>query len=206
MIGILCAMDQEVAALYEMIQQPEITEISGYRFAAGRLAGKDVVVAKCGVGKVNAAICAQTMLLTYHPELVMNSGVAGSLSEKLRICDVAVGQDIVQHDIDTTACGDELALVPELDRVYLPCDGETARVDLPGRGKGGRSRAACPHCFRGLVCLFPREKALDCGAFRGDGLRNGKRRHCPGLLPVGGEMRGDSRHFGQHRRRARHGI
>ena len=107
MIGILCAMDQEVAALYEMIQQPEITEISGYRFAVGRLAGKDVVVAKCGVGKVNAAICAQTMLLTYHPELVMNSGVAGSLSEKLRICDVAVGQDIVQHDIDTTACQEQ---------------------------------------------------------------------------------------------------
>ena len=74
-----------------------------------------LVVAKCGVGKVNAAICAQTMLLTYHPELVMNSGVAGSLSEKLRICDVAVGQDIVQHDIETNACGDELALVPELD-------------------------------------------------------------------------------------------
>ena len=165
MIGILCAMDQEVAALYEMIQQPEITEISGYRFAAGRLAGKDVVVAKCGVGKVNAAICAQTMLLTYHPELVMNSGVAGSLSEKLRICDVAVGQDIVQHDIDTTACGDELALVPELDRVYLPCDGETARVicraaekvgvhALPARIASGDQFVSSPEKKRWIVEHF----------------------------------------------------
>ena len=165
MIGILCAMDQEVAALYEMIQQPEITEISGYRFAVGRLAGKDVVVAKCGVGKVNAAICAQTMLLTYHPELVMNSGVAGSLSEKLRICDVAVGQDIVQHDIDTTACGDELALVPELDRVYLPCDGETARVicraaekvgvhALPARIASGDQFVSSPEKKRWIVEHF----------------------------------------------------
>ena len=167
MIGILCAMDQEVAALYEMIQQPEITEISGYRFAAGRLAGKDVVVAKCGVGKVNAAICAQTMLLTYHPELVMNSGVAGSLSEKLRICDVAVGQDIVQHDIDTTACGDELALVPELDRVYLPCDGETARVicraaekvgvhALPARIASGDQFVSSPRKSAGLWSISGR--------------------------------------------------
>ena len=165
MIGILCAMDQEVAALYEMIQQPEITEISGYRFAVGRPAGKDVVVAKCGVGKVNAAICAQTMLLTYHPELVMNSGVAGSLSEKLRICDVAVGQDIVQHDIDTTACGDELALVPELDRVYLPCDGETARVicraaekvgvhALPARIASGDQFVSFPEKKRWIVEHF----------------------------------------------------
>ena len=176
MIGILCAMDQEVAALYEMIQQPEITEISGYRFAVGRLAGKDVVVAKCGVGKVNAAICAQTLLLTYHPELVMKSGVAGSLSEKLRICDVAVGQDIVQHDIDTTACGDELSLVPELDRVYLPCDGETARVicraaekvgvhALPARIASGDQFVSSPEKKRWIVEHFG---AMACEMESGD--------------------------------------
>ena len=122
MIGILCALDAEVGKLYELIGENDVQELYGFKFAVGKLEGKDVVVAKCGVGKVNAAICAQTMIMKYAPELIINSGVAGSLSAKLNICDIAVGSDIVEHDIDTTDFGEPYGLVPTINKVNLPCD------------------------------------------------------------------------------------
>ena len=122
MIGILCALDAEVSRLYELIEDAKVDELYGYRFASGRLEGRDVVVAKCGVGKVNAAVCAQTMIMKYAPEIIINSGVAGSLSPELSICDIAVGKDIVQHDVDTTACGDPVGFVSTVKTTYFPCD------------------------------------------------------------------------------------
>ncbi len=122
MIGILCALDAEVSKLYELIENAKVEELYGFRFAEGMLQGKQVVVAKCGVGKVNAAICCQTMIMKYAPELIINSGVSGSLSSELNICDIAVGTDVVEHDIDTTAFGDPYGLVPTLNVVNLPCD------------------------------------------------------------------------------------
>lgn len=128
MIGILCALDAEVSKLYELIENAEIKEMYGFRFAHGDLEGREVVVAKCGVGKVNAAICAQTMIMHYSPELIINSGVSGSLSPELNICDIAVGSDIVEHDIDTTIFGDPFGLVPTLNTVYMPCDERVCKV------------------------------------------------------------------------------
>ena len=122
MIGILCALDAEVSRLYELIEDAKVDVLYGYRFASGRLEGRDVVVAKCGVGKVNAAVCAQTMIMKYAPEIIINSGVAGSLSPELSICDIAVGKDIVQHDVDTTACGDPVGFVSTVKTTYFPCD------------------------------------------------------------------------------------
>ena len=122
MIGILCALDAEVSKLYELIENSVTEEMYGFTFSAGTLQGKNVVVAKCGVGKVNAAICAQTMIMKYSPELIINSGVSGSLTPELNICDIAVGADVVEHDIDTTDFGDPYGLVPTINKVYLPCD------------------------------------------------------------------------------------
>lgn len=130
MIGIICAMDSEVYRFYEMIENAEITEIYGYRFARGMLQGKEVVVMKCGVGKVNAAMGTQTMILKYAPELIINSGVAGSLSSELSICDIAVGTDVVQHDFDCTAVGDPLGL-------YYPCDESAAQAICEGAAAAG---------------------------------------------------------------------
>lgn len=128
MIGILCALDAEVSKFYELIENAEVTELYGFKFAAGKLEGKDVVIAKCGVGKVNAAICAQTMIMTYAPELIINSGVAGSLSAELGICDIAVGSSVVEHDIDTTDFGEPYGLVPTINKVDLPCDENVCEI------------------------------------------------------------------------------
>ena len=124
MIGILGAMQAEVDRLIGEIQDLERRTVCGQTFCYGKIGRSEVVVAKCGVGKVNAAICAQTMILTFHPEVIINTGVAGSLSPKLDILDVAVATDAVQHDYDTSAIGEPngaLSIRGELV-TYLPCD------------------------------------------------------------------------------------
>ena len=124
MIGIMGAMQPEVDSLIRELKGAKKQTVSGYDFALGPLGSHEVVIVKCGVGKVNAAVCCQTMILTYHPEAIINTGVAGSLSPKLDILDVAVATDAVQHDYDTTALGEPagaLSINGELV-TCLPCD------------------------------------------------------------------------------------
>ena len=122
MIGIIGALDIELERLIGAMQEPVHREISGVPFTCGRLLGTDVVIARAGVGKVTAAVCAQTMALIYEPELIINSGVSGALSPELRVGDVVIGTDVVQHDVDTTALGDEPGFVSTVDRLSFPLD------------------------------------------------------------------------------------
>ena len=124
MIAILGAMQAEVDSLIREIKDVKIENVSGYDFARGTIGAHEVVVARCGVGKVNAAVCTQTLIMTYHPEAVINSGAAGSLSPKLDILDVAVATDAVQHDYDTTGLGEPAGALSINGALvtYLPCD------------------------------------------------------------------------------------
>lgn len=137
MIAILCALDVEVQKFYDLVENPVVEELYGYRFMSGRLQGRDVVVVRCGMGKVNAAVCAQTLLMRYQPELVINSGVAGSLSPALNICDIVIGTDAVQHDVDTTALGDPIGMVSTVYETYFPCDERAGNVLLKAAEKLG---------------------------------------------------------------------
>lgn len=91
-------------------------------FISGKLFGKDAVLAVCGPGKVNAALCAQSMILTYHPEWVLNLGVAGSGEEGVGIGDMVIATCAVQHDMDTSPIGDPVGLVSKINLVEIPCD------------------------------------------------------------------------------------
>ncbi len=122
MIGIIGAMEAETKALVAAIEDPKTACISGISYVSGRLCGRDVVVATCGIGKVYAAICAQTMILRYTPALIINTGVAGTLSSELGIGDVAVATELVQHDMDTSAIGDPVGLVSGINRIYFEAD------------------------------------------------------------------------------------
>lgn len=119
LIGIIGAMDIEVDALIESMDEIEERIISSVRFVKGKLFGKDVVVAKCGIGKVFAAICAQTMILEYNPCAIVNTGVAGSLEKGFNVLDVAVAKSVVQHDMDTSAIGDPKGLISGINVVYI---------------------------------------------------------------------------------------
>ena len=82
MIGIIAAMNVEMESLRSFMTDTTTETISGITFVSGTLEGKQVVTAVCGIGKVFAAMCAQTMILRYQPECIVNTGVAGTLSDK----------------------------------------------------------------------------------------------------------------------------
>ena len=126
MIGIIAAMQLEMEALRSGIQNPVAETISGIEFVRGTLEGREVVTAVCGIGKVFAAICAQTLILRYRPECIINTGVAGTLTDRLSIGSIAVSSAVVQHDMDTSALGDPVGLISGIDRVQLPADAPLA--------------------------------------------------------------------------------
>jgi len=119
LIGVIGAMDIEVDALIATMQDIEEKVISSVRYVKGKLYDKDVVVAKCGIGKVFAAICAQTMILEYAPGVIINTGVAGSLEKGFNVLDVAVAKSVVQHDMDTSAIGDPKGLISGINVIYI---------------------------------------------------------------------------------------
>lgn len=120
-IGIIGAMELEVQALKAMMDNAEIKRISGVDFYGGKINGADTVVAAAGIGKVNAAVCAQTMILKYFPEMIINVGVAGGLDESFSIGDIAVADSVAEHDMDTTPVGDEPGFISGINKVYMEC-------------------------------------------------------------------------------------
>lgn len=120
-IGIIGAMKSEMDAIKDSIENPHIDEISGIQFVRGSIHGVEVVAATCGMGKVFAGMCAQTMLLTYEPDLLIHIGVAGSLTPKLNIGDIAIASAVVQHDMDAGGLGFTRGLVPGFDDAQFRC-------------------------------------------------------------------------------------
>ena len=120
MIGIIAAMIPEIEKVKTAMTDKVSRTVSGIEFVSGKLYGKDAVVAKCGIGKVFAALCAQTMILTYSPEYIINIGVGGTLTDKLSIGDIAISSDVVQHDMDTSPLGDPVGLVSGINIVHFP--------------------------------------------------------------------------------------
>lgn len=123
-IGIIGAMSCETEALVGMLENASSERISGVLYSRGKLFGRDTVIATCGVGKVFAAICAQTMILRYSPDIIINTGVAGTLTDRLSVCDIAVSSDVVQHDMDTSAIGDPVGLLSGINMIKIPADSE----------------------------------------------------------------------------------
>lgn len=126
MIGVIGALELETMALVREMEQKETRVISGVTFVKGKWCGRETVVATCGVGKVFAALCAEAMILHYQPSLIINSGIAGALAPELHILDVAIADQVVQHDMDTSPLGDPPGLLSGIDRVYLPADKKAA--------------------------------------------------------------------------------
>jgi len=125
MIGIIGAMGVEINALADLLEEKNAETISGVEYLKGTIYGKDVVLAVCGIGKVFAAICAQTMILKYNPDVIINTGVAGTLTDKLSIGDIAIADSVVQHDMDTSALGDPVGLLSGINIIKIPADEKT---------------------------------------------------------------------------------
>lgn len=113
MLGIIGAMDEEVAKLKEMIENLQIVYKSGMDFFSGKIEGTDVVVVKCGVGKVNAAMCTQTMIDVFDVTGIINTGIAGSLDADINIGDIVLASDTLEHDMDVAALGYGPGIIPD---------------------------------------------------------------------------------------------
>jgi len=111
MLGIICAMAIEVEGLLNLMENKEEIRKAGATFVKGTIYGKDVVVTECGIGKVNAAVSTQVMIDKFSLSALINSGVGGALSEKLKVGDIVISTDAVEHDYDTTAFGDPKGLI-----------------------------------------------------------------------------------------------
>ncbi len=122
MIGIIGAMEEEVQELIADLEFAEKKTVASMDFYKGTLYGKDCVIVKSGVGKVNAALCTQILADFYRPEALINTGVAGSLDAQINIGDMVVSEDAVQHDMDASAVGDPVGQVPRMDVLAFPAD------------------------------------------------------------------------------------
>lgn len=121
-LGIIGAMDAEITLLKEYIQDTAaVSEIAGISFYEGMLGGINVVVAKSGIGKVNAALCTQIMILKFGADTIINTGIAGAIDEKLHVFDFVVSADTIYHDADAVFFGYESCTLPGMPRVF-PAD------------------------------------------------------------------------------------
>lgn len=122
MIGIIGAMEEEVQELIADLESAEKKTVASMDFYKGTLYGKDCVIVKSGVGKVNAALCTQILADFYSPDVLINTGVAGSLDAQINIGDIVVSEDAVQHDMDASAVGDPVGQVPRMNVLAFPAD------------------------------------------------------------------------------------
>lgn len=127
-IGIIGAMDKELEDLISMLEDHGTDSISGIDFHTGILSGKSVVIAKCGIGKVFAAMCAEIMILRFSPTLIINTGVAGAVADGIVTGDIVVADTLCQHDMDTSPIGDPLGLVSGINKIYFDTDKRAVEI------------------------------------------------------------------------------
>lgn len=121
-IGIIGAMEEEVAVLKQEMDIEETVDYASMQFCKGTLYGKNVVIVRSGIGKVNAAICAQILADKFNVDVLINTGIAGSLDAAIDIGDMVISTDLVEHDMDATIFGDPLGQVPRMDTFSFPAE------------------------------------------------------------------------------------
>lgn len=114
MLGIIGAMAEEVEQLKAEMDAPEIVSVAGMDFYKGKVCGKEVVVVRSGVGKVNAGLCVQILADRFAVDGIVNTGIAGSLRAEINIGDLVLSTDAVQHDVDATAFSYKLGQIPQM--------------------------------------------------------------------------------------------
>ena len=122
MLGIIGAMDVEVTKVKEQMTQVEITEKAGMEFYSGLWHEKPVTVVRSGIGKVNAAICAQILVDLFYVDAIINTGIAGSLKAEINIGDVVLSTDALQHDVDARGFGYALGVIPQMKESDFKAD------------------------------------------------------------------------------------
>lgn len=122
MLGIIGAMEEEVASLKEKMQIETVVQSASMEFCKGTLEGKEVVVVRSGIGKVNAAVCTQILVDRFQVDAIINTGIAGSLQNEINIGDIVLSSDTMQHDVDATGFGYSFGEIPRMETSAFPAD------------------------------------------------------------------------------------
>lgn len=127
-IGIIGAMDEEVNNLKDIITDVKVSTFASMDFYQGKISGNDVVVVRSGIGKVNAAICAQILIDKFSVSVIINTGIAGSLNVDINIGDIVLSKDALEYDMDATSFGYDLAVIPRMEESVFK--GDEYLIDL----------------------------------------------------------------------------
>ena len=147
-IGIIGAMDVEVSTLKDAANITKTTEIAAMEFCEGTLGKRDVVIVKCGMGKVNAGICSNTLINDFGCTRIINTGVAGSLDNQIDIGDFVISTDAVQHDFDVEAIGFKKGEIPYTGLYAFTADETMRSVAV----KAVKETSPDNHVFEGRGC------------------------------------------------------
>lgn len=135
MTGIIGAMEEEVAALKEDMEVQEVVEQASMTFLKGNLWGREAVVVRSGVGKVNAGICAQILADRFQVDAIINTGIAGSLDARIDIGDMVISTDVVHHDVDAVQFGYPVGQIPRMETLAFPSDKELVKKAVQANEK-----------------------------------------------------------------------
>lgn len=120
-IGIIAAMDEEIATIKNLMKDTEVKKIFDLEFIIGKINSKEVILVKCGAGKVHAARTTQILIDNFNIDYIINVGTAGGLNNDIEIGDIVIAEKLVQHDYDITAGGHEKGYVSHTGK-YFECD------------------------------------------------------------------------------------
>ena len=130
-IVIIAAIDEELEAIQNKFENVEEKKLKDLVYYEGQANGKEYVLTKCGVGKVNSARVTQMLIDNFDIEYIMNVGIAGSLNDELEIGDIVIGKKLVQHDFDITAFGHEKGYITDTGRIFESDDNLIKEYNKP---------------------------------------------------------------------------
>ncbi len=165
MIGIICALKVEVEGIQKIMKNPKKVTYARMDFVKGIIDGRDVVAVECGIGKVNAAICAQVMIDLFKPDVIINSGISGALNDKIKVGDIVIAKDVVQHDMDGTALGDPLGEIWFNDekKIYIETDEKVSKCLFEACMPLENTKVIMGRIATGDTFVAAREKRLSIG-------------------------------------------
>ena len=174
MIGIIGAMDTEVDNIKSQVKNKALSTVAGVEFVCGFIDDVNVCVAKCSPGKVNAALCTQAMIDNFDIDMIINVGVACSLSEDVIIKNVVIATDVCEYDIDITALGEPRGFINGLNVIKVKTDDkiseQLSRVAINQGEKIHRGTIASGDTFiadNNLKKMLSEEFGAICGEMEG---------------------------------------
>lgn len=146
-IGIIGAMSEEVEILRGKMEIENTKKIAGMEFYQGTLDGENIVLVQSGIGKVNAAACAQILADHFGVDYLINSGVAGGLNPDVKVGDIVISTDAVQHDVDITALGEEPGVISRMETSVFTADEKLVQL----AEESAKTLSEDIHVFKGRI-------------------------------------------------------